>query len=61
MFLKIGVPKMLETETDIFRNSYFQRIPLTGCYCILLKWLEPKPLVFENIANHFADFTKTHN
>ena len=58
MFLEIGVPKMLATETAIFRNSYFQRTPLTGCYCILLKRLEPEPLVFENIANHSADFIK---
>ena len=58
MLLKIGVPKMLTTETAIFRNSYFQRASLTGCYCILLKRLEPEPLVFENIANHSADLTK---
>ena len=49
---------MLATETAIFRNSYFQRAPLTGCYCILLKRLEPEPLVFENIANHSADLIK---
>ena len=58
MFLEIGVPKMLATETAIFRNNYFQRTPLTGCYPILLKCLEPEPLVFENIANHSDDFTK---
>ena len=58
MFLKIGVPKMLATETAIFRNRYFQKTSLTGCYCILLKRLEPEPLVFENIANHSSDFTK---
>ena len=49
---------MLATETAIFRNNYFQRTPLTGCYSILLKRLEPEPLVFENIANHSDDFTK---
>ena len=53
-----GVPKKLATETAIFSNSYFQRKPLTGCYCISLKGLEPEPPVFENIANHSADFTK---
>ena len=59
MLLKIGVPKMLKTATAIFRKSYFQeRTPLTGCYCILLKGLEPEPLVFENIANHSAGFIK---
>ena len=58
MLLKIGVPNMLATETAIFRNTYVQRTPLTGCYCIVLKRLEPEPLVFENIANHSADFTK---
>ena len=42
----------MATETAISRNNYFQRTPLTGCYCILLKCLEPEPLVFENIANH---------
>ena len=52
---------MLATETAIFGDSYFQRTPLTGCYCILIKRLEPEPLVLENIANHSADFTKnTH-
>ena len=30
MFLEIGVPKVLTTETAIFRNHYFQRTPLTG-------------------------------
>ena len=49
---------MLATETAIFRNSYFQRTPLTGCYRKLLKRLKPEPLVFGNIANHSADFTK---
>ena len=58
MLLKIGVPKMLATETAIFRKSYFERTPLTGCYCILLKRLEPETLVFENIANSFANFIK---
>ena len=29
MFLKIGVPKMLATETAIFRKSCFERTPLT--------------------------------
>ena len=58
MFLKIGVPKMVATETATFRNSNFPRTPLTGCYCILLRRLEPEPLVVENIANHSADFTK---
>ena len=58
MLLKIGVPKMLATETAIFRNRYFQRTSLTCCYCILLKRLEPEPLVFENIANHSADLIK---
>ena len=59
MFLQIGVPKMLATETAIFRSKYFQRAPLTGCYSILLKRLEPEqPIVFENIANHCNDFTK---
>ena len=59
MLLKIGVPKMLATETAIFRKSYFERTPLTGCYSILLKRLESEPLVFENIANHSADFIKS--
>ena len=59
MLLKTGVPKMLATETDIFRKSYFERTPLTGCYSILLKRLESEPLVFENIANHSADFIKS--
>ena len=58
MLLKIGVPKMLATETAIFRNRYFQKTSLTCCYCILLKRLEPEPLVFENIANHSAHFIK---
>ena len=58
MFLEIGVPKMLATEAVIFRNNYFQRTALTGCYSILLKRLQPEPLVFENIANHSDDFTK---
>ena len=58
MFLEIGVPKMLATETAVSRNNYFQRTPLTGCYSILLKRLEPEHLVFENIANHSDDFTK---
>ena len=58
MFIKIGVPKMFVTEKAIFRNSYFQRTPLTGCYCILL---EPEPPVFQNIANHSTDFTKKFN
>ena len=49
---------MLATETAIFRNNYFQRTPLTGWYSILLKHLEPEPLVFENIANHSDSFTK---
>ena len=39
MFLEIGVPKMLSKETSIFRNNYFQRTPLTGCYSILLSVL----------------------
>ena len=46
---------MFVTEKAIFRNSYFQRTPLTGCYCILL---EPETPLFENIANHSTDFTK---
>ena len=46
---------MLVTETAIFRNSYSQRAPLTGCYCILLKRRESEPPVFENIANHSDD------
>ena len=58
MFLKFSVPKMLATEAAIFRYSYSQRTPLTGCYCILLKQLEPEPLVFENITNHSSEFTK---
>ena len=58
MLLKTDVPKMLATETAIFRKSYFERTPLTGCYCILLKRLEQEPLVFENIANHSTDFIK---
>ena len=58
MLLETGVPKMLTTETAIFRNNYFQRTPLTGCYSILLKRLEPEPLVFENIANHSDNYTK---
>ena len=58
MFLEIGVPKMLATKTAIFRNNYFQRTPLTGCYSLLLKRLEPEHLVLENIANHSDDFTK---
>ena len=45
---------MLATETAIFRNSYFQKTSLIGCYCALLKRLEPELLVFENIANHSA-------
>ena len=49
---------MLATEIAILRNNYFERTPLTGCYSILLKRLEPEPLVFENIANHSADFIK---
>ena len=49
---------MLATETAIFRNNYFQRVPLTGCCSILLKRLEPEHLVFENIENHSDDFTK---
>ena len=49
---------MLATETAIFRNNYFQRTPLTGCYSILLKRLEQEPLVFGNIANHSDNFTK---
>ena len=49
---------MLATETAIFRNNYFQRTPLTGCYSILLKRLEPEPLVLENIGNHSDNFTK---
>ena len=49
---------MLATEAAIFRKSYFEGTPLIGCYCILLKHLEPEPLVFENIANHSADFIK---
>ena len=49
---------MLATETAIFRKSYFEGTPLTGCYFILLKRLEPEHLVFENIANHSADFFK---
>ena len=52
MLLKVGVPKMFATKSAIFRKRYFERTPLTGCYCILLKCLEPEPLVFENIANH---------
>ena len=39
-------------------NSYFQRTLLTGCYSTLLKRLKPEPLVFDNIANYSADFTK---
>ena len=58
MFLEIGVPKMLATKTAIFRNNYFQRTPLTGCYSTLLKRFEPEPLVFDNIANHSDNFTK---
>ena len=49
----------MATETAIFRKSYFERTPLTGCYSILLKRLESEPLVFENIANHSADFIKS--
>ena len=30
---------MFATETAIFRNNYFQRTPLTGCYSILLSVL----------------------
>ena len=56
MFLKIGVSIVLVTETAIFKNSYFERTPLTGSYCILLKRLERESLVFENIANYSADF-----
>ena len=37
MLFKIGVPKMLATETAIFKKNYFERTPLTGCNCILLK------------------------
>ena len=58
VLLKISVPKMLATETAIFRKNYFERTPLTGCYCILLKRLEPEPLVFEKIANQSASFNK---
>ena len=47
MFLKIGVPKMLATETAILKE-----------YLSLLKRLEPEPLVFQNIASHSADFIK---
>ena len=47
---------MLATETAIFRNSYFQRALSLGA--ILLNRLEVEPLVFENITNHSADFTK---
>ena len=47
---------MLATETAILRKNYFERTPLTSH--ILLKRLEPEPLVFENIANHSADFIK---
>ena len=56
VLLKIGVPKMLAAETAIFTKSYFERTPLTSCYCILLKRLEPESLVFENIANDSAGF-----
>ena len=49
----------MATETVIFRKSYFERTPLTGCYCMLLKRLEPEPIVFENIANHSAYFIKS--
>ena len=48
VFLKCWQQKQLFSGTAI----------LTGCYCILLKRLEPEPLVFENIANHSADLTK---
>ena len=58
MFLEIGVPKMLATETAIFRNNYFQRTPLTGCYHTLLKRFGLEPLMFDNIANYSDDFTK---
>ena len=58
VLLKIGVPKMLAAETAIFTKSYFERTPLTSCYCILLKRLEPELVVFENIANNSADFNK---
>ena len=58
VLFKNGVPKMLTAESAIFRKSCFERTPLTGWYCILLKRLEPEPLVFENIANHSADFIK---
>ena len=58
VLFKIGVPRMLATVTAIFRKSYFEGTPPIGCYCILLKRLEPEPLVFENIANHSADFMK---
>ena len=49
---------MLAREVAIFRYSYFPRKHLTGCCFILLKRLEPEPLVFDNIANHSSDFTK---
>ena len=47
----------MATETAIFKNSYLQRTPFTGCCCIFLKRLEPESPVFENIANYSADFT----
>ena len=56
MFPKIGVPKMLATETAFSGRAILKEhfSPLT----IFLKRLEPEPLVFENIANHSADFIK---
>ena len=56
MFLKIGVPKMLQ-QKQLFSGKAILKehlSPLT----LLLKRLEPEPLVFENIANHFANFIK---
>ena len=59
--LKNGSTEMLATETAIFRNSYFQRTPLTGSYSILLKCLEPEPLAFENIAVFCWFYSKKSN
>ena len=58
MFLEIGVSKMLATETAIFGNKYFQRTPFTGCYHTLLKRFDLEPLMFDNIANYYDEFTK---
>ena len=57
--VKIFSKLYLEAATKMCSlKLVFLRTPLTGCYYILFKCLEPESLLFENIINLSADCIK---